>query len=156
MKKFALGIIIGGLVFGSIGIYASSLYHSRDITYNNENSEVNNVNDALDELYMLESNNTSDLTDYEVIYTGTGNATINYPKDDINYKNTVLVIKSMNRPKNSSYTETNTSAVGVGFTLDEVNKTIKINAKANFKGLQYDTVAVLYDLNYELRYYGDK
>jgi len=44
--------IIGALIFGSIGIYATSTYYAKNISYEpNSNWEVSNVNDALDELY---------------------------------------------------------------------------------------------------------
>lgn len=89
-----------------------------------------------------------------MIYSGTGNKTISYPRDDITYENTEIVFTSASRPANSSYTETNLSPVGLGFTLNESDKTITIHASAFFQGLQYTTVAVCYNLSYELRYYG--
>ena len=50
MKKTILGIIIG-IVLCSGVVYASNIYKAKDITYNNEKSEVKNVNEALDYLY---------------------------------------------------------------------------------------------------------
>ena len=50
MKKILLGTIIGMILCGSI-VYAASIYNATDITYNNEKSNVKNVNEALDELY---------------------------------------------------------------------------------------------------------
>lgn len=50
MKKTLLGIIIGMILCGSI-VYAASIYNATDISYNNEKSNVKNVNDALDSLY---------------------------------------------------------------------------------------------------------
>lgn len=48
-------IIICGIIFTNLGIYASNLYSAKDIIYQNEKSEINNVNDALDELYKTAS-----------------------------------------------------------------------------------------------------
>ena len=50
-KKILFGIIIGGLIFGSLGVYATSLYNATDISYSSDDSEVLNVKDALDDLY---------------------------------------------------------------------------------------------------------
>ena len=51
--KLIFGILIGALVFGSIGGYAASMLSSRDITYTSTNSnfKAGNVGDALDTLY---------------------------------------------------------------------------------------------------------
>ena len=51
--KIIFGILIGALIFGSIGGYAASMLSSRDITYTSTNSnfKAGNVGDALDTLY---------------------------------------------------------------------------------------------------------
>lgn len=51
------GIIIGGLIFGGI-VYAAS-YYAKDVTYNpsDETWNVNNVEEALNSLYSMETNN---------------------------------------------------------------------------------------------------
>ena len=49
MKKLIIGFILGIILCSGI-VYASSLYKAIDISYNKENWEVSNVNDALDEL----------------------------------------------------------------------------------------------------------
>ena len=53
MKKIIITFIISGIIFGSIGIYAASLYYAKDVAYEptDENWEVSNVNDALNSLY---------------------------------------------------------------------------------------------------------
>jgi len=44
--------IMGSLIFGCIGVYATSSYYAKNISYEpNSNWEVSNVNEALDELY---------------------------------------------------------------------------------------------------------
>jgi len=64
MKKILLGIIIGGLIFGGI-VYAAS-YYAKDVTYEPSDAswEVNNVNDAINDLYetMNNLNSSSDST----------------------------------------------------------------------------------------------
>jgi len=52
-KNSIFCFILGGLIFGSIGIYAASMYNSNDITYSNKNFGVTNVKDALDNLYGI-------------------------------------------------------------------------------------------------------
>ena len=46
MKKMIIGIIIGGIIFGVIGVVASTMISSKNVTYQNKT-----VNSALDELY---------------------------------------------------------------------------------------------------------
>jgi len=60
MKKTILSFILGGIIFGCIGIYAAN-YLASDVTYTpkDTNWEVNNVNEALDDLY-----NSTDLKWY--------------------------------------------------------------------------------------------
>ena len=54
MKKVVLGFILGGLIFGSIGIYAAS-YYAKDVSYEPSDAswEVSNVNDAINSLYEM-------------------------------------------------------------------------------------------------------
>ena len=46
MKKMIIGIIIGGIIFGTIGVVASTMISSKNVAYQNKT-----VNSALDELY---------------------------------------------------------------------------------------------------------
>lgn len=52
MKKFILGIVIGGIVFGTIGSVVAYNYNAKDIGYTPSDNtwEVNNVGDALKDL----------------------------------------------------------------------------------------------------------
>lgn len=58
MKKLIIGFILGGIIFGGIGIYASTLYKASDVSYapTDASWEVSNVNDALNDLYELNQN----------------------------------------------------------------------------------------------------
>ena len=55
--KLVIGIIIGGIVFGTIGVYAATTLLSQPVYYNNTNSGASstNVQGALDELYTRAS-----------------------------------------------------------------------------------------------------
>ena len=52
MKKFILGIVIGGIVFGTIGSVVAYNYNAKDIGYTPSDSSwnVNNVSDAIKDL----------------------------------------------------------------------------------------------------------
>lgn len=63
MKKIIqskIFLIISGIIFTSIGVYAAN-YIASDVSYtpSNKDWKVNNVNDALDELYIKQSNLTN-------------------------------------------------------------------------------------------------
>ena len=70
MKKIIIGIILGGILFGS-GVYAAS-YLASDISYTPSDTswEVSNVNDALDDLYKI-INENSIISDELVDHTET-------------------------------------------------------------------------------------
>ena len=46
MKKMIIGFLLGGIIFGTIGVVASTTISSKNVTYQNKT-----VNNALDELY---------------------------------------------------------------------------------------------------------
>ena len=52
-KRYICGFIIGGFLFGTISIYATTYFPSNNTTYDNSKSGMNsnNVQDALDEVY---------------------------------------------------------------------------------------------------------
>ena len=60
MKKLIISFILGGIIFGSVGIYAAS-YLATDVSYTPTDSswKVSNVNDALNELYNKKNINIS-------------------------------------------------------------------------------------------------
>ena len=51
--KVFVAVVISGIIFGGIGVYAANTYLAHDISYtpSNENFDANNVEDALNELY---------------------------------------------------------------------------------------------------------
>ena len=56
--KLVIGIIIGGVVFGTLGVYAATILASNQVVYDNSSSGISatNVQDALDELYTKAKN----------------------------------------------------------------------------------------------------
>ena len=94
MKKLLIGFILGGIAFGSIGIYAAS-YLASDISYTKGGVETN-VNDALDELYV-KTNEVPSKNVYEVT-SGQGNTTISLTSlglTDTNADNYILQVTSI-------------------------------------------------------------
>ncbi|MBR1718086.1 MAG: hypothetical protein IJ715_02305, partial [Bacilli bacterium] len=53
MKKYIVGLLVGILLSGTVVFAANYLYHANEVSYtsNNKNWDVDNVKDALDELY---------------------------------------------------------------------------------------------------------
>jgi len=54
MKKILVGIIIGGIVFGSLGICAVN-YLASDISYTTSDGVESNVNEAINSLYSMKT-----------------------------------------------------------------------------------------------------
>lgn len=59
--KVFVAVVLSGVLFTGIGVYATTQYLAKDITFtpNNEKFEVTNVEDALNYLYMNSINNVS-------------------------------------------------------------------------------------------------
>ena len=55
IKNNILGFVIGGLLFGTLGVYAATYFPSHDVTYDNQSSgmQATDVQGAIDELYNL-------------------------------------------------------------------------------------------------------
>ena len=55
--KIVIAFILGGVVFGTLGVYAATTLLSQSVYYNNTNSGATstNVQGALDELYTRAS-----------------------------------------------------------------------------------------------------
>lgn len=76
MKKIIFGIIIG-IMLGSGIVYAATLYKANDISYtpSDESWEVSNVNDALNSLYSMKTEeNTLKGTVHTAVFTGYTNS----------------------------------------------------------------------------------
>lgn len=50
IKDIAIGFVIGGIIFGIIGVSAATQLEAIGVTYSNEETSVTNVDEALDEL----------------------------------------------------------------------------------------------------------
>jgi len=68
--------IISGILFGSIGIYAASIYYAKDISYESSDAswEVSNVNDAINSLYNIKNELNTTKTSLNTL-RNIGNAT---------------------------------------------------------------------------------
>ena len=55
LKNNMIGIILGAIIFGTLGAYAATVLNSSEIYYDNTNSEgtFNTVSGAIDELYII-------------------------------------------------------------------------------------------------------
>ena len=88
-------IVICGIFFTSVGVYAATIYQASDISYSPTDSswEVNNVNDAINSLYeSINSNTNSTITFFNngAQYTAVGQEETIDLKSYSNYENLVL------------------------------------------------------------------
>ena len=69
--KIFIGIIIGAVIFGSIGVYAASVISATNVGYSdNASLGVTNVQDAIDKLYAKADNQYFDFATAEANTTG--------------------------------------------------------------------------------------
>ena len=123
--KFFLGFLIGGIMFGGIGIYAATSlsFASGDVDHTKTDGTKTNVKDALNDLYLLAENNSKPVSTHLIgsFSTGnaTGDATIDISSKYENFKkitadNIIIVPKSMSFSADR-YSTTN-SGQGVGIS----------------------------------------
>ena len=62
LKNNLIGLIVGGIIFGSLGVYAAITFPSNEVSFDPSNSTLSstNVKDAIDELYKKCTQNTGD------------------------------------------------------------------------------------------------
>lgn len=124
-KGIAVGVIIGGVIFGSIGVSAITYFPSNDVTCDNSVSglESNNVQGAIDELYNTCSNSSivddGVLKGVEIVDCGDGLYKDNYVENRYVYKGT--------DPNN--YVTFNNQEAGWRIIAVEPDGTIKIMGK---------------------------
>ena len=101
MKKFIknnlkvfVAVVISGIVFGGIGVYAANTYLAHDISYtpSNENFDANNVEDALNELY-----------DNSEIAKSINIKLQNETRDSLNFSHAAFLINDANLDINKHY-----------------------------------------------------
>ncbi len=121
-KGIAVGVIIGEVIFGSIGVYAITYFPSNDVTCDNSVSglESNNVQGTIDELYNTCSNSSivddGVLKGVEIVDCGDGLYKDNYVENRYVYKG--------NDPNN--YVTFNNQEAGWRIIAIEPDGTIKI------------------------------
>lgn len=121
--KFFLGFLIGGIMFGGIGIYAASLsFASGDVDHIKSDGTKTDVRTALNDLYAL-ANNSNSVSTHLIGSFSTGNATGDATIDisskyekfkEITADNIIIVPKSMSFSADR-YSTTN-SGQGVGIS----------------------------------------
>ena len=89
LKNNSLFTFILGIMLCSGIVYAAS-YYAIDISYINENSEVDNVNDALDELYEKANEQKITFVNNGASYTANGTSKTIDLSSYSNYQNLVL------------------------------------------------------------------
>ena len=90
LKNNLIGLIVGGIIFGSLGVYAAITFPSNEVSFDPSNSTLSstNVKDAIDELYKKCTNPSSadqiiedaglEKDEYECRYFFTGTNPNNY------------------------------------------------------------------------------
>lgn len=69
LKTWFFGLITGGILFGGIGVMATTYFSSSDVSFTptDDSWDVSNVQDAIDSLYSIADNNEAS----SLIYLGT-------------------------------------------------------------------------------------
>ena len=133
--KVFVAVIISGIIFTGIGVYAASQYFAKDISFTptNENfkkengESINNVEDALNELFLSQSKTKIQLQFHaknSLSYGWTGN------------KLTPLLYQA----NNSLYFSTKASNYGVGtiyYEIDNIEKYSGFKIKINGNGKSF-------------------
>ena len=108
--KVFVAIVISGIVFTGIGVYAASQYFAKDITFiptnenfKKENGEpIENVEDALNELYKKSISNFAVFTDWKSVSSWNDHAflTLNYlNRNFIRHENTKIIFEENGKYK---------------------------------------------------------
>lgn len=121
--KVFVAVVISGIIFGGIGVYAASQYFAKDISFTpsdekfkKENGEpIDNVEDALNELYKI---NGSDSNKYNCI-SGTFDASVCMTNDkcliEDKIKPSLFVIRNYNTGQIHVYNEMTSSTKYVSY-----------------------------------------
>ena len=130
--------ILGALIFGIGGVLAEYIIFADNVVYSpeNENWEVNNVQDALDELYTQYSNcsnlNTN-LSTPRVIYTNNvAGPIVNTPytfTEDVEYG--IVVLSGANNTPDSTYLIAEITSLSSG-TYARINQLVHSNSTYSF------------------------
>lgn len=120
MKKMMLGIIVGGIIFGCVGIYAVNNYLATDISYTTSDGIEKNVNEALNELYennKVSNSNKKDSISGQIHVYGTDGNWLDNNGNGGNSNSKIytvdLVVDGFNK-LTSSYTATNSLCYSYG------------------------------------------
>ena len=116
MKKLIIAFILGGIVFGSIGIYATTLYKATDIFYEPSDAswEVSNVNDAINSLYENAASNNGAMSAKKYSNTGKTSQTTTFEETVTSSKKMMIILQTI-----SSNATGESSAVSVTVNGEE-------------------------------------
>ena len=133
--KFIIGVIVGGLIFGSIGVYAATYFPSNQTTYDNTASglQSTNVQDAIDELYGIclppKTGGEAILDDVDIVTSGDGLYADEYEAGKYTYKGV--------NPNN--YVTFNNEEAGWRIISINSDRTIKIVRTVSIGDIAWDT-----------------
>src|SRR5574344_1071863 len=144
-KNLITGIIIGGVVFGTISVGASYLYDADQVTYNKDGSEIT-LNSAIGELYdKANSYKPATMTSYTVstvtTITNTSTGVYGYTwdlKTIPNYQNLVLwsnLFIKLNQTYISGDTPTGGSAFSYSYDAPNGILTLTASCKQRPNGI---------------------
>ena len=112
-KRIIITFIISGIIFGSIGVYASNLYKASDIAYTKKDGTISNVNDEINNLYEIIENGSNNSNEISIVSLGTATSyNIKEMFPSIDYKqltNDNFIVGT----ENADYTFTGTGSSGV-------------------------------------------
>ena len=135
MKKLIIGFILGGLIFGSVGIYAAS-YYAKDVSYEPTDAswEVTNVSDALDHLYKNARN--VQIGNLHAKLSGASiQKTINFDKPFTNVPTVAISRNDIPHSVYYSILSVTTTGFTVSFSTTDNNE---VNATINWNWVAYE------------------
>ena len=99
--KVVISFIIGVLLASGITVYATS-YLAKDISYSRDGTEINNVQDALNDLYAKSKTNFNYDTIYYNAYYSNYNYDYTITEENAKYKTLMIISYSQNVSISSS------------------------------------------------------
>ena len=130
-------IIISGIVFSSISVYAVMQYTAEQVTFSSENSDwtPENVQNALDDLYNMKVNSTLTLVD-SGSSLGTSTATGRNVTKSLDKGQYIIILNEFNTNE--------VAGTSVSISLDNENNTYTIlKSNSNYKSNNYSASSAI-------------
>ena len=156
MKKMIIGIIIGGIIFGTIGVIAATTISSNNVTYDNKT-----VSKALDELFLISDKYAKVYKNgYIVYYNPVTNKKCNYNEavsttgtktgcmkwyifNDTENASTVNMILDHNTTAGVAYNSTNVNTEPKEVAIALTNDTQSWNSRLKARLITADEIAII-------------